>query len=125
MKKLFLVLSLIVFMDSSAIPADYFKCQNLDPSYGDEENLMIDIEKGFLTFMADKHYIPIVNVTEKNIVGSEERGNKGNDVIIKETVIFDRYEGTVYWSLSTKKNMQGSPGYHSESYSCKKLRKIL
>jgi hypothetical protein len=116
MKKLFLFLSLIAFIDSSAIAGDYFKCQNQNPNNGDERELMIDLEKGLLTFMDDKHFIPIVNITEKNIVGSEIRKDK-----VKETVIFDRYEGTVLWGLLAIEN----GGTVSQSYSCKKLKKTL
>jgi hypothetical protein len=78
--------------------------------------IKFNLEKGLLTFMDDKHFIPIVNMTEKNIFGSEIRKDK-----VKETVIFDRYEGTVLWGLLAIEN----GGTVSQSYSCKKLKKTL
>jgi len=120
MKKLFLVLSLIVFMDSSAISADYLICTHENPNsvLGGDSDLIIDLPNKRLAIYTENNLFEIYNITEKLI----EAAKYGKNNIIEEYIAFDRYNGSLNHLL-----------YHNgkamleaiQIFTCKKQRKIL
>jgi hypothetical protein len=96
-KKLLILLSFVVFIDSSAISADYLICTNENPNsaLGGESDLIIDLPNKKLSIFTENNLFKIYNISEKLIEAAKYDKNNNID----EYIAFDRYNGSLNYLM--------------------------